>query len=193
MSEIVLDASEGRLGVIPQQSSSLPSLHILWMKSVFSAGGHRDILIITDQFTRYAPATPSKNQSAKTTARILFNNFICHYGLPARLHSDQGRNFESEGIKELCYIASIDKSMTTPYHPIRNGMSERFSQTLINKIGTLEDDQKADCNSYVPSLVHAYNSTCHESRLLAPLHDVWMTYNVKDDECQFGGGECHRV
>ena len=40
---------------------------------------------------------------------------------------------------------------------------ERFNQTLLNIPGTLEDDQKSDWKSYVPSLVHAYNSTRHES------------------------------
>ena len=133
-----------------------------------SAGGYEHILVITDHFTRYAQAIPTKNQSAKTTARALFDNFICHYSFPACLHSDQGRNFESEVIKELCSIASIDKSRTTPYHPMGNGMPERFNQTLLNMLGTLEDDQKSDWKSYVPSLVHAYNSTRHESTGYSP-------------------------
>ena len=96
-----------------------------------SAGGYEHILVITDHFTRYAQAIPTKNQSAKTTARVLFDNFICHYGFPARLHSDQGRNFESEVIKELCSIASIDKSRTTPYHPMGNGMPEHFIKRFL--------------------------------------------------------------
>lgn len=133
-----------------------------------SAGGYENILVITDHFTRYAQALPSKNQTAKTTARLLFDNFVCHYGFPARLHSDQGRNFESQVIKELCSIANIDKSRTTPYHPMGNGMPERFNQTLLNMLGTLEDHQKADWKSYVPSLVHAYNSTRHESTGYSP-------------------------
>ena len=127
-----------------------------------SADGYETILVITDHFTRYAQALPSKNQTAKTTARLLFDNFICHYGFPARLHSDQGRNFESQVIKELCSISNIEKSRTTPYHLMGNGMPERFNQTLLNMLGTLEDHQKSDWKSYVPSLVHAYNSTRHE-------------------------------
>ena len=133
-----------------------------------SAGGYEHILVITDHFTRYAQAYPTKNQSAKTTARALFDNFICHYGFPARLHSDKGRNFEREVIKELCSIASIDKSRTTPYHPMGNGIPERFNQTLLNMLSTLEDDQKSDWKSYMPSLVHAYNSTCHKSTGYSP-------------------------
>ena len=62
-----------------------------------SKGGHEHILVVPDHFTRYAQAFPTRNQLAKTTAKILFENFVVHYGFPA---SDQGRNFESSLIKE---------------------------------------------------------------------------------------------
>ena len=107
-----------------------------------SAGSYENILVITDHFIRFAQAIPSKNQTAKTTARLLFDNFVCHYGFPARLHSDKGRNFGSKVIKELCSIANFDKSRTTPYHPMGNGMSERLNQTLLNMLGTLEEPPK---------------------------------------------------
>ena len=133
-----------------------------------SKGGQEHILMITDHFTRYAQAFPTRNQLAKTTARVLFDQFIVHYGFPARIHSDQGRNFESAVIKELCSIAGVQKSRTTPYHPMGNGMVERFNQTLLNMLGTLQDDQKQDWKSYVAPLVHAYNSTKHDSTGYSP-------------------------
>ena len=46
-----------------------------------SEGGFQHILIITDHFTRYAQAIPTRNQLAKTTAEAFFNNFIIHYGI----------------------------------------------------------------------------------------------------------------
>ena len=77
-------------------------------------GGHEHILVVTDHFTRYAQAFPTRNQLAKTTAKILFENFVVHYGFLARIHSDQGRNFESSLIKELCGLAGVHKSL--PLH-----------------------------------------------------------------------------
>ena len=100
-----------------------------------SKGGQEHILVITDHFTRYAQTFPTRNQLAKTTAKVLFENFIVHYGFPPRLYSNQGRNFENNVIKELCSL--VGKSRTTPYHPMGNGMTERFNQTLLNMLGTL--------------------------------------------------------
>ena len=135
-----------------------------------SKGGYENILIlvVTDHFMKYSQAYPTKNQTARTTAQALFNNFFVHYGFPARLHSDQGRNFESKVIKELCVLGGIDKSRTTPYHPMGNGQCEHFNRTLLEMLGTLEPKQKSDWRSYVAPLVHVCNCTKHETTRFSP-------------------------
>ena len=133
-----------------------------------SKGGQQHILVVTDHFTRYAQAYPTKNQTAKTTADVLFNNFVVHYGIPKRLHSDQGANFEGHIIKELCSLMGTKKSRTTPYHAMGNGMTERFNRTLLSMLGTLEPNKKANWKQHVGPLVHAYNCTRHESTGQSP-------------------------
>ena len=135
-----------------------------------SKGGFQHVLVITDHFTRFAMAIPTNNQTARTTADALWRNFRLHYGFPVRLHSDQGANFSSKIIKELCAIAGMNKSRTTPYHAMGNGMCERFNRTLLNMLGTLEEHQKVDWKSYVGAMVHAYNCTKHESTGYSPFH-----------------------
>ncbi len=118
----------------------------------------KDILVITDHFTKYAVAVPTRNQKAQTVARCLWENFLVHYGFPERLHSDQGPDFESRLIKELCRIVGIHKVRTTPYHP-RGNPVERFNRTLLQMLGTLENKNKSSWKEYVKPLVHAYNCT----------------------------------
>lgn len=131
-------------------------------------GGFGHILVITDHFTKYAVVVPTKNQTAKTTADALFYHFIVSFGVPSKLHSDQGGNFESGIIKELCNIMGIQKTRTTPYHPMCNRITERFNRTLISMLVTLKPDQKQDWKKYLPALVFAYNSTKHESTKFSP-------------------------
>lgn len=118
----------------------------------------KDILVITDHFTKYAVAIPTPNQKARTVAKTLWDHFIIHYGFPERLHSDQGPDFESKTIKELCEIGGIRKVRTTPYHP-RGNPVERFNRTLLQMLGTLESEDKVHWRDFVKPLVHAYNCT----------------------------------
>ena len=74
--------------------------------------GTKDILVITDHFTKFAVAIPTPNQKARTVAKCLWENFMVHYGIPEKLHSDQGPDFESRTIKELCQVAGIHKVRT---------------------------------------------------------------------------------
>ncbi len=135
-----------------------------------SKGGYENILVITDHFSRYAQAMPTRNQTARTTARVLYDNFFVHYGFPSVLHSDRGANFESKIIRNLCKITGMKKSRTTPYHPMGNGMVERFNQTLLNMLGTLANDQKSDWKAHVPTLTHAYNAAVHDSTGYSPYY-----------------------
>lgn len=118
----------------------------------------KDILVLTDHFTKFAVAIPTANQKARTVAKCLWENFIVCYGIPERLHTDQGPDFESKLIKELCQIAGIQKTRTTPYHP-RGNPVERFNRTLLSMLGTLAQKQKSKWKEYVRPLVHAYNCT----------------------------------
>ena len=75
---------------------------------------------------------------------MLWENFVKHYGFPEKFLSDQGRNFESELISELCKLAQVEKVHTIPYHLVTNGQCERFNFTLCNMLGTLPEKDKAD-------------------------------------------------
>ena len=138
-----------------------------FLKVDAAEGGTQYILVITDHFTRFAKAIPTRNMSAKTTAEALLS-FIQNFGVPKRLHSDQGANFESKVIQELCLLLGIEKSRTTPYHPMGNGSCERMNQTLIRMLGTLPEVKKNKWPKHIGMLTLAYNSTPHDSTGFSP-------------------------
>lgn len=129
-----------------------------------------NVLVITDHYTRYAQAFPTKDQKASTVAKVLMEKYFVHYGLPKRMHSDQGRNFESRLIHEVLSTLGIEKSRTTPYHPQGDPQPERFNRTLLNMLGTLEPSRKRKWSQHIVHLVHAYNCTSNEATGFSPYY-----------------------
>ena len=131
--------------------------------------GHRCILVITDMYSKFAEALPLPNQTAKTTADALWRGYFCRQGLPEILHSDQGRNFESAVIQELCKLLNIHKTRTSPYHPSGNGQCERYNKTLIEMISMqMEKEDQTDWDQWIPMMLFAYHSTVHASTGYTP-------------------------
>ena len=54
------------------------------------------------------------NMEASTVANLFVAHFVCRFGAPDALHTDQGRNFESVLLKEVCQLLGVCKTRTTP-------------------------------------------------------------------------------
>ncbi|KAL5500794.1 hypothetical protein EMCRGX_G012399 [Ephydatia muelleri] len=79
--------------------------------------GCKYVLVAIDHFTRWAEVYAIKNQEATTVSKKLVDEMFCRFSPPEQLHSDQGRQFESELLAEVCSLLKVRKSHTTPYHP----------------------------------------------------------------------------
>ena len=135
-----------------------------------------NVLVITDHFTQYAGAIVTSNQSTRVMATAFWNECIANYSFPETLLMDQGYNFESQLIEELCKLAHIHKVWAMPDHPKTYGQCERFNQMLINMINTLESTDKQRWKYYLPTLVHAYNCTKNNAMDVSP---YYLMYGCK--------------
>ena len=133
-----------------------------------ASDGHEHLLIVTDIFSKFTQAYPTKDQRAQTVARILTEKWFYVYGVPSQLHSDQGRNFESDLVKQLCKLYGVTKSRTTPYHPQGNGQCERFNRTLFDLLRTLPAEKKRRWPLMLPQLLFAYNTTVNSATGFTP-------------------------
>lgn len=127
-----------------------------------------NVLVVTDHCTRYAQAFPTRDQRASTVAKTLWEKYFIHYGLPTRIHSDQGRDFESRLVSDMLTMLNVKKSRTSPYHPQGDPQPERFNRTLLDMLGTLEPSQKCQWSQHIAHLVHAYNCTVNEATGFSP-------------------------
>ena len=130
----------------------------------------------TDHFTNYAQAYVTQSQTALTTAKALWDNFIIHYGLPEKILSELVSKFYSELVPDLCRLMRTKKLRTSLYHPQTNGQCERFNSTLIGMLGTLPHEHKSDWKGSIGALAHPYNCTQHSATGFSPLlPHVWKT------------------
>ncbi|KAJ8405812.1 hypothetical protein AAFF_G00312490 [Aldrovandia affinis] len=119
---------------------------------------------MTDVFSKFTQAVATRDQRASTVAKVLVEEWFYRYGVPTRIHSDQGRNFESALIQQLCAMYGVCKTRTTPYHPQGNGQCERFNRTLHDLLRTLPLTQKREWTKYLPQVTFSsYNTTIHQS------------------------------
>ena len=61
-----------------------------------------NILVVMDHFTSFAQAFVTHSQVSSLVAKTLWDTFFMIYGFPERILSDQGQNFESNLVQELC-------------------------------------------------------------------------------------------
>ena len=128
-----------------------------------ASDGREHILVVTDVFSKFTQAYPTSDQKAHTVVKILTEKWFYTYGVPKRIHSDQGRSFEGELLKRLCQLYGIAKTRTTPYHPEGNGQCERFNRTLHDLLRSLPGEKKRKWPQMLPQLLFAYNTTVHQS------------------------------
>ncbi len=146
----------------------LERLAIDFLKLDRGKGGYEDVLVMTDSFTKFAQAVPCKDQTAPVVAKVLRDHWFGCYGVPVQLHSDQGRNFESELIREVCALYGVQKTRTTPYHPQGNGQTERFNHTLCSLIKSLGVTERRMWPEALPHLMLIYNTTPHSVTGISP-------------------------
>ena len=115
--------------------------------------GIENVLVLTDVFTVFTQAIPTRYQKATTVARMLVKEWIMRFEVPKRIRSDQGRNFEGKVIQELCKIYDITKSRIAPYHPEGNGQCERFNKIMHDRLRTLSPERKWKWPEFLPELV----------------------------------------
>lgn len=95
-----------------------------------SFNGYTYLLTCIDRFTRWPEAIPLEDMSARTVAEALYRGWISRFGVPGKISTDQGRQFESQLFKELSILLGSQRIRTTPYHPSSNGIIERWHRSL---------------------------------------------------------------
>ena len=129
---------------------------------------NQHILLIGDHFTKKYEVVPLPDQTASTRANALLQHWICRFGCPYSIHSDQGRIFESKIFKLLMQSLEIEKTRTNAFRPQSNAVIERMNRTLQNMLAKCVNDEKNNWLTQLPYVMRAYRISVHESTGYTP-------------------------
>ncbi|KAI9553741.1 hypothetical protein GHT06_018990 [Daphnia sinensis] len=122
------------------------------------------------QPSRFVFTYPMRNQTAQTIAKILVNKIFTKYGSPEVVLTDQGTNFLSSLIEEVCKLFKIRRIRTTAYHPQTDGLVERFNRTLCDMLACYVADEPEKWDKYLPFVTFAYNTAKQASIRETPFY-----------------------
>ena len=133
-----------------------------------SEAGNRFVLVITDRYSKMARAIPMQDTTTKDVAQVFVEHWVYPYGIPNKLLTDNGPQFESKLFAAICQFLGVKHSTTTAYHPQTNGQTERYNRTLVERLRHYVSDHQKSWDEYVQPLTYAYNIQVHRSTGTTP-------------------------
>ena len=118
---------------------------------------------MSDLFTKYAVTVALQDMTAATVANAIIDEWIMKFGALDVIHTDQGSNFNSELMQDICRIFMIEKTRTTPYHPQGNGQVERFNRVIADTLSKFCAEKPQEWDVYLPYITFVYNTTVHRT------------------------------
>ena len=107
--------------------------------SVTTPKGNRYVLVIVDCFSRLTEACPLPNKTALAVADAFFQLIVCRFGMPAVIHSDQGREFKNNLMQELCLLCGAHKT--------------RVRRTLLMMLAMFAWEHRDDWEDLLPAVM----------------------------------------
>ena len=101
--------------------------------------GYSYLLTCVDHFTRWPEAILIIDIAAETVAQAFVSGWIARFGVPSTITTDRGAQFESSLWAKLMRLLGTQRIRTTAYHPIANGLVERFHRQLKSTLKCLPD------------------------------------------------------
>jgi transposase InsO family protein len=162
------------LSPLPQCTAPNQRVHIdLFGPLKTSDKGKKMVLCMTDAFTKYVELVALTDKEAETTGEAIFNRWICRYGTPLEIVSDNGKEFRNKLATELYKRLDIEHTTTAAYHPQCNAQAEVCNKTIAKYLNSFVDESTLDWEQYLAPMAFSYNTSLHRSIQTTP---YFLTY-----------------
>ncbi|XP_074374508.1 uncharacterized protein LOC141714911 [Apium graveolens] len=141
---------------------SLALLHVVnrfdWRGSR-SKGGVKYALVVMDYFMKWVEVEPLATIIAKKLSEFVHRSIMCHYGIPYKLVSDNGKQFDIKDMRVFYEQLGIQKSFSAVSHPQNNGLTEAVNKIIKHTLKAKLEEEKGTCPDELPHVLWSYNTT----------------------------------
>jgi hypothetical protein len=162
---------------LPQPTEPNQRVHAdLFGPLKISGNNKKYILCITDAFTKYVELAALDNKEAPTVGNAIFERWICRYGIPLDIITDQGKEFCNQLSDDLYKRLEMSHLHTSPHHPACNSQAEVANKTIAKYLSSVVSDNTLDWELYLAPLMLSYNTSFHRSVKNTP---HYLTYGLE--------------
>jgi hypothetical protein len=179
------------LSPLPQCTEPNQRMHCdLFGPLKISGNAKKYILCMTDAFTKYVELVAVPDKEALTVTSAIFNRWICRYGTPLEIISDQGREFNNKMSAELYELLQLKHQTTSARHPQCNASAEVCNKTIAKYLNSFVNETTLDWELYLAPLMFCYNTSFHRSVKNSP---YFLTYGMDPRLPAFPAPDLRRV
>ena len=123
-----------------------------------SFGGHGNMIIAVDYFTKWVEVMPTFNNIGQITALFFYNHVIAQFGVPQAIVTDHGKNFHNHMMSKLTAKLGLSHDNSTPYYPQSNGQVEAINKILKRMLQLMIGVRKRNWHLILYSALWAYRT-----------------------------------
>ena len=95
-----------------------------------AAGGFEFLFVAIDKFTKWPKVAAMRKVTAQSAIKFL-KELVCHFGVPARIITDNGTQFMSRAFMQYVHALGSRISFASVAHPRSNGQAERVNDEVL--------------------------------------------------------------
>ena len=127
---------------------------------------------MVDMFTHWIKAIPVPDTTAVTTAKAIFDHWICCWGLFCCYHSDHGPAFDNEVMESLAKHLGLWHTITAPGTPHENPYAEWYMRPIGDALTAYANHEGNNWDQLIPAMLFAFQARVHSRLMNSPFHNL---------------------